>query len=47
MAENYLHSVHVIKEACNGCVGCVKVCPTEAIRVRQGKAEIVATRCID
>ena len=47
MAEDYLHSVHVIKEACNGCVGCVKVCPTEAIRVRQGKAEIVATRCID
>ena len=47
MSENYLHSVHVIAEACNGCVGCVKYCPTEAIRVRGGKAEIVATRCVD
>jgi Iron only hydrogenase large subunit, C-terminal domain len=45
--ESYLHSVHVIREACNGCVACVKYCPTEAIRVRNGKAEIIATRCID
>ncbi len=47
VSDNYLHSVYVIKDACNGCVACVKYCPTEAIRVRNGKAEIISTRCID
>ncbi|MDD4320144.1 MAG: [Fe-Fe] hydrogenase large subunit C-terminal domain-containing protein [Acidaminococcaceae bacterium] len=47
MSDSYLHSVYVIKDACNGCVACVKYCPTEAIRVRNGKAEIISTRCID
>jgi hypothetical protein len=28
-------------------MACLKVCPTEAIRVRQGKAEILEDRCID
>ncbi len=31
---------------CNGCVGCMKRCPTEAIRVRNGKAAIQYERCI-
>ncbi|MEG2068364.1 MAG: [Fe-Fe] hydrogenase large subunit C-terminal domain-containing protein [Acidaminococcaceae bacterium] len=47
MSEDYFHSVRLIKEKCNGCVTCVKYCPTEAIRVRNGKAEIIAARCID
>ncbi|NLY60018.1 MAG: 4Fe-4S dicluster domain-containing protein [Clostridiales bacterium] len=30
-----------------GCTNCIKRCPTEAIRVRDGKAHIIAERCID
>jgi len=30
-----------------GCTHCVKRCPTEAIRVRDGKARIIKERCID
>ncbi|MGM9568805.1 MAG: [Fe-Fe] hydrogenase large subunit C-terminal domain-containing protein [Phascolarctobacterium sp.] len=43
----YYHSVQLNKDKCQGCVSCVKLCPTEAIRVRNGKAEILADRCID
>lgn len=43
----YFHSVTLNKAKCQGCVSCVKVCPTEAIRVRNGKAEILGDRCID
>ncbi|MDY4920856.1 MAG: [Fe-Fe] hydrogenase large subunit C-terminal domain-containing protein [Phascolarctobacterium sp.] len=43
----YYHSVQLQTEKCQGCVSCVKLCPTEAIRVRNGKAEILADRCID
>ncbi len=30
-----------------GCTNCIKRCPTEAIRVRDGKACIISERCID
>ena len=43
----YFHSVQLQLEKCQGCVSCVKECPTEAIRVRNGKAEILGDRCID
>jgi len=43
----YFHSVTLDKEACRGCITCVKRCPTEAIRVRDGKAQIIGERCID
>ena len=43
----YFHSVTLDKEACRGCITCVKRCPTEAIRVRDGKAQIIKERCID
>lgn len=42
-----LHSVRLNKEMCVGCTNCIKRCPTEAIRVRDGKARISETRCID
>ena len=35
------------KELCMGCINCIKRCPTEAIRVRDGKAHILKERCID
>ncbi|NLC52381.1 MAG: 4Fe-4S binding protein [Firmicutes bacterium] len=34
-------------EKCKGCTNCIKQCPTEAIRVRSGKAFILTERCID
>lgn len=43
----YFHSVKLERDKCQGCVSCVKLCPTEAIRVRNGKAEILGDRCID
>ena len=42
-----LHSVSIHKELCVGCTNCIKECPTEAIRVRDGKAVIADLRCID
>lgn len=46
MAE-YFHSVRLAAERCKGCTICIKRCPTEAIRVRDGKAFIIQERCID
>lgn len=46
MAECF-HSVRLIANLCQGCVNCIKQCPTEAIRIRSGKARITETRCID
>lgn len=45
--EKYYHSVELIPEKCIGCTDCIKRCPTEAIRVRNGKAIIINERCID
>jgi len=42
-----LHSVVLDEEECKGCTNCIKKCPTEAIRVREGKAQINTERCID
>ncbi len=41
------HSVTLDKLKCRGCTTCIKHCPTEAIRVRNGKATIIKERCID
>ena len=41
------HSVRLIDEKCKGCTHCIRTCPTEAIRVRNGKAIIIGERCID
>ncbi len=43
----YFHSVTLDAERCKGCTSCVKRCPTEAIRVKDGKATIIKERCID
>ena len=41
------HSVVLEYKKCRGCTTCIKNCPTEAIRVRRGKATILPNRCID
>lgn len=45
--ERFFHSVTLDREKCVGCTNCIKRCPTEAIRVRDGKAQIISERCID
>lgn len=42
-----LHSVTLDADRCIGCTDCIKRCPTEAIRVRNSKAQIIDERCID
>jgi len=43
----HFHSVRLETERCKGCTNCIKSCPTEAIRVRSGKAFILEDRCVD
>ena len=45
--RKYFHSVRLEEEKCKGCTNCIKNCPTDAIRVRAGRARIIDERCID
>ena len=45
--DRFFHSVTLDADQCVGCTNCIKRCPTEAIRVRDGKAKIISERCID
>ncbi|MCI9162154.1 MAG: 4Fe-4S dicluster domain-containing protein [Lachnospiraceae bacterium] len=45
--DKFYHSVRLDPELCKGCINCIKRCPTQAIRVRNGKAQINAKFCID
>ena len=47
MIRDYKHSVSLDIEKCRGCTACLKRCPTEAIRIRDGHAVINPVRCID
>ena len=45
--HKYTHSVLLDEAKCTGCTTCLKHCPTEAIRIRNGRAVINPDRCID
>ena len=45
--DTVFHSVSLDRDKCLGCMNCIKRCPTQAIRVRRGKATIISERCID
>ena len=45
--SNDKHSVTLDVSRCKGCTNCIKRCPTEAIRVRNGHAVIKESQCID
>ena len=45
--KKYEHSVRLDSSKCNGCTTCLRYCPTEAIRIKDGHAVINDERCID
>ena len=45
--DTFFHSVNVDESKCAGCVNCIKRCPTEAIRIRNGKSRIREEFCVD
>ena len=48
MAVKYFHhALKFRKEVCIGCSHCMNVCPTQAIRINNGKAELTDNRCVD
>ncbi len=47
MAEKYYHPLEFMLDRCNGRMKCMRVCPTEALRVKQGKVRLIEELCID
>lgn len=45
--QTYEHSVLLDTSKCTGCTTCLRHCPTEAIRIKDGHAVINSDRCID
>lgn len=45
--NDFHHALKIVDELCIGCSRCMHICPTSAIRVRQGKARLMDNRCID
>ncbi len=45
--DKFINSVYLDEDLCKGCINCIKRCPTQAIRVRNGKAVITKEFCID
>jgi Na+-translocating ferredoxin:NAD+ oxidoreductase RNF subunit RnfB len=45
--ETYKHSIYFEPSKCNGDMACLKVCPVEAIRIRNKKARMIEENCID
>ena len=43
----FFHALTIDEDSCIGCSHCLKACPTEALRVRDGKAKLQPDRCID
>lgn len=48
MSEHpFHHTLTVRNDLCRGCTHCMKRCPTEAIRIKGGKALVDPERCVD
>ncbi len=45
--KTFFHTLQFSEDHCIGCSHCVSVCPTEAIRVKNGKSALLLNQCID
>ncbi|NCA85581.1 MAG: 4Fe-4S dicluster domain-containing protein [Clostridia bacterium] len=45
--SDFHHALKIVDDLCIGCSKCMNICPTHAIRVRNGKARLMDNRCID
>ncbi len=45
--DRYYHAHEINAAVCDGHMKCMRVCPTNAIRVRDGKASIIGELCVD
>ena len=45
--EHFYHAHKIETELCNGCMKCMRSCPTQAIRIKNGKAVMSEELCID
>ncbi len=43
----FQHALKIEHDDCIGCSRCIRVCPTEALRVKHGKAQLYPDWCID
>lgn len=43
---DYEHPIKFIPDRCKGCTHCLRACPTEAIRVKNGTAQLIEDKCI-
>lgn len=46
-SNNFHHALKIREDLCIGCSHCMNVCPTEAIRVKNGKSVLYDDRCVD
>jgi Na+-translocating ferredoxin:NAD+ oxidoreductase RNF subunit RnfB len=44
---SFHHALKIDEQVCMGCSHCIMACPTEALRVRDGKARLIRERCVD
>lgn len=45
--SDFHHALKILPDVCIGCSHCMRACPTEALRLVNGKATLIASRCID
>lgn len=45
--NEFHHALNFCNDTCVGCSHCMRVCPTHAIRVWNGKAGLLPNRCVD
>ncbi len=45
--EAFYHALKIVSSVCTGCTHCMNMCPTAAIRIKNGKASINEAACTD
>ena len=45
--EAFYHALKIMDSVCTGCTHCMHLCPTSAIRIKNGKASLNEAACTD